>query len=131
MNFKVFFSCHSTSNRVDSQNPIVHDKSICIDLALQMLQDDGDFYGLIDDNNRAIQFIVNPDSSISMDIPIPEKQGSFTKIVSKEEVVDTLDSIKNPMDIHSIKGLEFKSWGGLEEKWLFGISEQLLNTMLL
>ena len=110
MKFKVFYSCYTTNDHIDSKAPIEYDKDTMIDLALHTLRGEGDFYGLIDDNDLVFQFIFNSDRSISLDIPIPEKQGSFIKKMNIDEIERILISLSNPIIIEKIKGLKLEYW---------------------
>jgi len=96
MDYKIFYYCQKTGDEVESQTPLLTDRDTMISVALQTLRDEGDFFGIIDESNTTLQFMVQSNSEILIDIPMPAKGGSYNSIISPAELENTLLAINPP-----------------------------------
>lgn len=70
----------------------------------------GNFLGIIDQNDATLQFMVNDDRSIHVDIPTPSKRGSYVKTESLKGCLDLVRTMGETVEPDSITGLTFESW---------------------
>lgn len=68
------------------------------------------FIGIIDDQNVTLQFMVNDDRSIDVDIPSPARRGSYVKTTSLDECLELVRELGESIQPDSIAGLNFTSW---------------------
>ena len=55
--FQVFYCCHRTGDCIDFYKPAPIEASRLADLANHVLEANGDFLGLVDDEDSVLQFI--------------------------------------------------------------------------
>ena len=77
----------------------------------RVLQEEGNFIGLVDPEGVTLQFLVNDDRSIRIDIPIPIQKGSYTKTGNLAECQQLVDSLGEEVDYESLPDLAFEEWG--------------------
>lgn len=70
----------------------------------------GNFLGIIDSNEVTLQFMVNKDRSIHIDIPEPTKGGSYVKTGSLAECLELVRTLGETIQPEAITGLSFESW---------------------
>ena len=110
MDYKIFYCCQETGDEVESQTPFLADRDTMISVALRTLRDEGDFFGIIDESDTTLQFMVQSSSEILIDIPIPAKGGSYNSIISPAELENTLLAISPPFSQLRLNNLEFVEW---------------------
>lgn len=110
MNYRVFYSCAATGDAVDSETPYSTDRDTMIAMAQQLLRSEGDYYGIIDENGVALQFMVENQETLWMEIPVPAEQGSYGGQLPFSELEKTLLALAPPFDPGGIAGLQFQPW---------------------
>jgi hypothetical protein len=110
--YKVFYSLDGGAGQVSSDRPVeMSEADIYTDL-LGGLDEDGDFFGLIDDRATTLQVMYKgEDDSYWIEIPCPEKRGSFGCALSFDEITDLFKSLPERFSESMIPKLEFESWG--------------------
>ena len=107
---------------VESDEPVI----LTLEAALNAWADgsggEGDFFGLVDSLNRTIQFLFVdsiPDdfedagqlSIVLVDFPVPERRGSWSKIVTITESSALIEkAFRVGASFADFEGLEFSSW---------------------
>jgi hypothetical protein len=107
--FQIFYNCQETGDRLDSSAPFPADRDTALSMAQQILRADADFFGIVDDTNTTLQFMVQG-AQIWMEIPAPEKRGSFGQTIAFSELEPTMLSLASPFMPASFGGMKFSSW---------------------
>lgn len=110
MAFKFFYTDYSTEKSVRSDEAVSETVDNVIGHMKAMLKEEDNFIGLIDENNLMIQFMVEGDGSICIDVPMHDRKGSLTKNADLNEAIDVVLSLKGEIVWEEIDGLEFKPW---------------------
>ncbi|BDM65095.1 hypothetical protein NFHSH190041_25470 [Shewanella sp. NFH-SH190041] len=111
MTYSVFF-CDYCEDKVlesnDAKESSLEEILHSMDCVLHMPRN---FFGIIDEENNTLQFMVNEDKMILLDIPIESKGGSYSGVFRLE---DCMLIVKKTEDIPSLierLDLEFQLWG--------------------
>ena len=108
---KIFFSDYDVDIHVSADEP----REVKLNEALAEFESlpeiEGCFFGVIDEQDRVIQFIYNADGRLDVDIPLEERQGSLCKKgVSVDECRKLVIDCEKGVRIDAISGLEFQPW---------------------
>lgn len=96
--FHVFYCRHRTGDQIDSHAPA----PIAVDripaLARDVLEENGDFLGLVDDDDSVLQFIYLARSKtdqrpIRMEIPDLQRRESLIRHISNVELIELLRNL--------------------------------------
>jgi hypothetical protein len=68
------------------------------------------FLGIVDKYENTLQFAVNKDRSIHIEIPSPKELGSYGKEISLEEALNTVRNLGEIITCETIGGLKFQKW---------------------
>lgn len=109
--YHIFYCCYSTNLEVSADEPIeVKNKEKVLDFALDVLRDPEDFFGIIDAKDVTCQFYVEDSGEVWVEIPFPEKGGSYGKTIPLLQLGATIDQLGETFSIKMFPGLEFQSW---------------------
>jgi hypothetical protein len=108
--YRVFYCCYSTDSRIESEVAVPADKRLFLVLASQVLLKATDFFGIIDAHGGVLQFYIEKDGRIWMEVPAPEKKGSYGCHITKNE----MESVLRDPPVYFTPGkfpkLEFTAW---------------------
>lgn len=112
--FHVFYYRQRTGQSIDSHCPEPMPLSRILELALHVLENTGDFLGLVDDRNGLLQFMYLVDDEgdewpIRMEITDPAYQDCQTRRVSQSEMLDVLRRLPARFSIDEVPGFQFES----------------------
>lgn len=107
--FQFFFTDYAGEEVLPTQNQYASIDEI-IDLMQSVLIRSENFLGIVDKNDRTLQFIVNDDHSLDADIPVPDQKGSYTKTISLHEAVKLVQKQTELIQIDAIEGMAFMKW---------------------
>jgi hypothetical protein len=68
------------------------------------------FFGIVDRADAILQFAVNDDSTIRIDLPDPTRKGSLVKDADLEECITLVRQVGPALAELNIVGMEFESW---------------------
>ena len=108
--FKVFGTCYETDTTILATDPYTTDRDNMVSMAQQLLRSDGDFFGVIDENNVTLQFMMDGAGGVWMEIPIPSKNGSYGKRIQIQDLEGTLLLVGACIEPEEIGGMEFQQW---------------------
>lgn len=108
--FYAFYQCLETGDRVDSENPERLDRDTMINVALQVTRMAGDFFGIIDDLGTTLQFLVLADGGVRMEVPVPERRGSWFRHITFLEFEEVLLSVRLPLGHQALGPTMFQAW---------------------
>jgi hypothetical protein len=107
--YRIFYSCESSRDHVPNDKPVSYPLDTIIDMAMQLLQDDGDFLGILNEADVCVQFMALGGGMIEIDIPDPPRRGSHSKSIRENELeaqVKNVASLFSPQRI----GFKFSAW---------------------
>ena len=110
MRFKSFYSCRSSGDVVDSNEPMEFDKDTAVSVAMQILRDPGDFIGFVGTNDKVLQFYYEDSGEIWVEHPSQRDGGSFGKYISLNDLESVLINLPEKFHKMCIPSLEFRSW---------------------
>ena len=107
--FHVFYYRHRTGEMIDSYAPKPMPRAHILPLAHHILEDTGDFIGLLDEDDGLLQFMVlarDPQDPrpIRLDMPAMNRQGAFTQQLSPNELTAILQSLPDKLTIDAVCG---------------------------
>ena len=109
--YQIFYCCYSTDLEVSADEPLeVKNKEKVLDFALDVLREPEDFFGVIDANDMTCQFYVEESGDVWVEIPFPEKKGSYGKSIPLTGLGSVIDRLDVTFSIEMFPGLEFQSW---------------------
>ena len=119
--FEVFYYCESLNESVESEHPISMNKNDLADACSKYLLANGDFFGVTDACGVTLQFMRTSADRIWMEVPSPERQGSYGKYTNQRNVDDLLNA--STYSFEELKPeLSFQSWQpGSTEPKIFAI----------
>lgn len=107
--FQFFFTDYDGDEVLPAQTQYASIDEI-IELMQSVLIRPENFLGIVDKNDRTLQFIVNSDHSLDADIPIPDQKGSYTKRLSLEEAIKIVQKQTEYIQLDEIEGMTFMKW---------------------
>lgn len=115
--FHVFYCHQRTGCSIDSYDPEPMQLGHIVDLVTDVLENAGDFLGLVDDDQGLLQFMVlarddDDDRPIRMEMPDMARHGCYMKQVSAGEVIDVLHRLPSKLSVDAVPGLRFTSCNG-------------------
>lgn len=105
-----FYSCYSTGDHVPSTKPIELEKDTAIDVAMQILKEPNDFIGFVDQSGTTIQLYYDESEKIWVEIPYPEKRGSYGMHISISEVELFVKGLPSRYSNDCIPNGKFEEW---------------------
>lgn len=111
--FLVFYYRHRTGDMIDSFDPQPMPLMQIVALAGNVLENTGDFLGLVDDDDGLMQFMylaqdVQDKRPIRMEIPDMAHQGYYTRNLSIGELSTVLRGLPDKLTVHAVPGLQFE-----------------------
>jgi hypothetical protein len=105
--FHVFYCRHRTGDYIDSYRPAPIDASRIADLASNVLEENGDFLGLVDDDDSVLQFIYlerteDDQQPIRMEIPDVRRKENLIRHISNAELFELLRNLPDRLTIDVI-----------------------------
>lgn len=111
MTFKLFYTDYSEDKHVRSDEAVTETLENITELMNALLHEPDNFIGIIDENNVMLQFMVDEDGSLIVDLPMHDQKGSLTKSADLNGCIEIVNALQDSIEIEQIEGLEFKSWG--------------------
>ena len=68
------------------------------------------FCGIIDDNDVTLQFMVNDDRSVHVEVPASAERGSYATTMKLEECLELVRSLGDTIQRDLVPGLQFEAW---------------------
>ena len=109
MVYQAFYYCEQTNEYVSPEDACEMDLALAQERALNYLQGDDDFFGLIDESGTTLQFAKTSDS-IWMEIPVPAERGSYGKHISLAEVSPLIGALPAFIVLSDFSEMEFHLW---------------------
>ena len=110
MSLKMFYADYCEGKRIDSSEAWTRTKEEILHSMDCVLHVPENFLGIIDGNDVTLQFMVNDDKTVQVDIPQVDRQGSLTMPANLNDCLDLVRAIGENIDVEAIEGLEFVAW---------------------
>jgi hypothetical protein len=107
--FRAFYACYEANRLVEASRAHEFDLDAASALAVEILRNDDDFFGLIDEQDTTLQFLRDGDAAW-MEIPVPDEQGSYGKQIAVQDVPALIAGLQATIVIEQFEGLQFQSW---------------------
>ena len=108
--FTVFYYNKSTDVEVTADHATPMEKSDIIAMMPTILEGFRDYYGITDRKGTTLQFLVDDDGLVWMEIPFPDLSGSYGKHISKDDVPVVFGSLPELFSKDMLPGMEFAEW---------------------
>jgi hypothetical protein len=100
--FHVFYCCRRTGEGIASHAPAPLERDQIAALAIQVLEENGDFIGLVDDDDSVLQFIYlarteSDRQPIRMEIPDLHQRQNLIRHISNAELRALLQSLPDKL----------------------------------
>ena len=110
MPLKVFFVDYCEDKVLESKDARVATKDEILHSMDCVLHMPRNFIGVIGENGTTLQFVVNDDKTIDIDVPVPADRGSYVKTTDLQECLEIVRNLGDTVNAEGIDGLDFKSW---------------------
>ena len=110
MTFKLFYTDYINDKHIKSDEALtatIKEIGACM---ANLLHEPDNFLGIIDDNDVMLQFMVENDGSICIDLPVDERKGSFTKHTGLNSCIQLVESLPQIIELDKIDSLVFTLW---------------------
>ncbi len=106
----VFFQNYSQRIGVSSKNPLEGSVWQVLEIFEHLPEDDGSFLGLQNEDKASIQISKYNKYVWLIEMPVPEKGGSFQGFYTRIKVKEIIESLFNGLPFHKIPGLTFEKY---------------------
>lgn len=107
---KVFFADYYEDKILDSKDARAATKEEILHSMDCVLHMPSNFIGVTDQHGVTLQFMVNDDRTIHIDVPVPAQGGSYVRTASLKECLEMMRVLGDCTDIEEIRGLKFEAW---------------------
>ena len=108
---QLFYCIHSEHNCVDPSAAIPSNNENALAVAEKALSSKDDFVGFTDVHETTLQFYVDGADSVWVDMPVPERKGSYGVHTNRAKALQIISRLSPPLSRYrSELHLEFKEW---------------------
>ena len=86
------------------------DRQEILSLMADVLTTAGSFVSVMDADGTMLQFVLDEDGSVMLDIPHPPKRGSYAKRTTVAACVTAIEELSDKIALDAFDGLEFERW---------------------
>lgn len=120
--YKVFYHCYSREVSAEADDNATMSAAEIVAQFPEILLKPDDFFGIVDANGVTLQFMRNRVERVWMEIPCPEKEGSYGNHTNLQAALEVLKQL--PESFEELKnGLVFQSWEGDNDEKLYAVPE--------
>jgi len=106
-----FYADHMANDFVSIDDEVFMEfEQILATLQSGVLEYPKNIWGIIDERGNSLQFFVNDDGSIEMNISVPEKFGSYTKAIEFPECYAIVSQAHQYFENIEMDDAEFNGW---------------------
>jgi len=110
MSFQLFYTDYDKDEHVRSDEPKSANADEIVECMNRVLTEPDNFVGIVDADDVTLQFMVEDDGSVVVDVPVHDKNGSFTKQADLSTCFAIVNKLQDTIVVDAIEGLEFKAW---------------------
>ncbi len=120
--YNVFYHCYSREVSAEADDNATMSAAEIVAQFPEILLKPDDFFGIVDANGVTLQFMRNRVERVLMEIPFPEKEGSYGNHTNLQAALEVLKQL--PESFEELKnGLVFQSWEGDNDEKLYAVPE--------
>ncbi len=106
-----FYADHLTNEFISVDDEVFMElDKVLASLQSGVLEYPKNIWGIIDEKGNSLQFFVNQDGTIEMNISVPKKLGSYTKMLEKSECYTLVCQAQQYIEDIEIEDAEFRDW---------------------
>jgi hypothetical protein len=110
-NLQLFYCIHSEHNCVSPSAAVPSSPAKALAVAERALSTEDDFVGFTDVHETTLQFYVDGADSVWVDMPMPERKGSYGMHTNRAKALQIIGRLSPPLSRYrSELHLEFKEW---------------------
>ena len=110
-NLQLFYCIHSEQNCVSPSAAVPFNHAKALAVAEKALSSKDDFVGFTDVHETTLQFYVDGADSVWVDMPVPERKGSYGVHTNRAKALQIISRVSPPLSRYrSELHLEFKEW---------------------
>jgi hypothetical protein len=108
---RLFYCVHAEERCMDSSAPVRLDATKALATARKALTAKDDYVGFVDADETTLQFYMEGPDSVLIDMPVPEKKGSYGVRTSRAEALRIIGRLSPPLSRYrSELKMEFAKW---------------------
>ncbi|MEJ2612227.1 MAG: hypothetical protein P8179_19715 [Candidatus Thiodiazotropha sp.] len=108
---KVFYHITRMPKDVPAESAVLIDIAEVYSELFPLLKKDGEFLGIIDEAGTTLQMMYHEnDDTYWTEVPCPERDGSYGKLLSFDEAEDLIKSLNGCIQKSGYDGFSFSSW---------------------
>ena len=108
---QLFYCIHSEHNCVDPSAAVPTSRAKALAIAEKALSSKDDFVGFTDVHETTLQFYVEDADSVWVDMPVPERKGSYGVHTNRAKALQIISRLSPPLSRYRAElHLEFKEW---------------------
>ncbi len=108
--FRVTYCDFESGKHVAADGPLSLSKQEILALMDEVLTSAGSFVSVMDADGTMLQFVLDEDGSVMLDIPHPSKRGSYAMKASLSFCEQAIRDLDEKVTIDAFEGLEFERW---------------------
>ncbi len=109
-NYRVTYCDYQTGVHIAADGPIAMSRQEILDLMAKVLTSSGSFVSVMDADDNMLQFVLDDDGMVMLDLPHPKKRGSYVKVTSVAACVTAIENLGDKVTIDDFDGLVFERW---------------------
>ncbi len=110
MPYQVFYTSYSLQQSVSSSSPRLLDVDQLKALILRIIKEEDDFLGVIDSEDRVIQFMRSAGDNFLVEIPDFEAKNSLQRQLSREETLELIARLPASLRALDLSPFDLVAW---------------------
>lgn len=111
MEYRMFFTDYCEDKSLPSQEAEARELESILHSMDCVLHMPRNFLGITDSAGTTIQFMVNEDNSIFVDVPAPNEKGSYSMTTDLASCISLVRELNGNIDLKNYSQLQFAPWG--------------------
>jgi len=109
--FSVFYCIHAERPCEETSREAPLGRADAMALARRTLATNDDFIGFVDASDTTVQFYVEGDDTILVDLPVPARKGSYATRLTREQALRLIAGLSPPFSRYPAElRMTFSSW---------------------
>jgi hypothetical protein len=108
--YRVTYCAYESGEHLAADDPKLMRREEILALMRKVLTSPGSFVSVMDASGTMIQFVLDDDGSVMLDIPHPNKRGSYAKRTTLTACVTAVEKLGDTIRLDEVDGLVFERW---------------------
>ena len=110
-NYKVFYCVHQKKECIPPEHPAPMSREAAVSLMKTAATEKDAFLGFVDSKDVTLQFYTRQPHKIWVEIPAPQKKGSFGALLTEEKALAVIRELSGDLELQrAALGLKFEAW---------------------